>query len=617
MSSEAVTSSSEPADSPSRPKHFIEEAIEADIAAGRFGQPGDASVVRTRFPPEPNGYLHIGHAKSICLNFSLAQAYGGACNLRFDDTHPAKEEQEYVDSIVQDVRWLGFRWPGASESDPLAGVVFASDYFERMYELAVNLIRKGLAYVDEQSADEIRATRGTLKEPGTPSPFRDRPVEENIELFEKMKLGEFPDGSRVLRAKIDMASPNFNLRDPVMYRVVNTPHHRTGSTWHIYPMYDWAHGIEDSIEGITHSICTLEFEDHRPLYDWFLDSINEGRGAGSEWGDAIAHPQQVEFAKLRPTFTVMSKRNLLRLVNEGPVSGWDDPRMPTISGYRRRGYTPESIRNFCDEIGVTKFDAMIDIGRLENAARDHLNKAASRRRAVLDPLKVTITNWGDGGPEDRTEWLEAVNNPEAPEAGSREVPFTRNLLIERSDFMEDAPRKFFRLKPGGEVRLRYGYWIRCEEVIKDDAGNVVELRCTYDPQTKGGDSPPPDAEGKVRKVKGTLHWVSAEHAVAVEVRQFDRLFSVEKPDRKPKDASDDWTFFENLNSDSLEVLSGCRLEPNWKPGEAETAFADGIVRVQFERQGYFAVDSDSTDDQLVFNRTVSLKDSWAKQSSKG
>lgn len=586
------------------PVHFIRRIIEADNASGKWG-----GQVRTRFPPEPNGFLHIGHAKSICLNFGLAERYGGSCNLRFDDTNPAKEEQRYVDSITADVQWLGFDFAGKPK--------FASDYFETMYDYAVELIKKGKAYVDDQNAEQIRESRGTLKEPGTPSPFRDRSVEENLELFEKMRTGEFPDGSKVLRAKIDMASPNINLRDPVMYRVLNAKHHRTGSAWHIYPMYDWAHGIEDSIEGITHSICTLEFEDHRPLYDWFIEAINEGRGSASEWGERIVHPQQIEFAKLRPTYTVMSKRNLLKMVQDGMVAGWDDPRMPTISGYRRRGYTPESIRSFCEEIGVTKFDAMIDIGRLENAARAHLNTVAPRRMAVLDPLKVTITNWGDGGDEGRTEWLEAVNNPEDPSAGSREVPFTKNLYIERDDFMEDAPKKFFRLKPGGEVRLRYGYWIACHEVIKDSDGTITELLCTYDPQTRGGDSPPADAEGNVRKVKGTLHWVSADHAVKVEVRQFDRLFSVEKPDRKPKDAGDDWSFYENLNRDSLQVLPECYLEPNWKPGANEASFADGITRVQFERQGYFCLDDDSTDAKLVFNRTVSLKDSWAKESGKG
>ncbi|NRA58483.1 MAG: glutamine--tRNA ligase/YqeY domain fusion protein [Phycisphaerales bacterium] len=614
MSSEAVTSSSEPADSPSRPKHFIEEAIEADIAAGRFGQPGDASVVRTRFPPEPNGYLHIGHAKSICLNFSLAQAYGGSCNLRFDDTNPAKEEQEYVDSIVQDVRWLGFRWPGASESDPLAGVVFASDYFERMYELAVNLIRKGLAYVDEQSADEIRATRGTLKEPGTPSPFRDRPVEENIELFEKMKLGEFPDGSRVLRAKIDMASPNFNLRDPVMYRVVNTPHHRTGSTWHIYPMYDWAHGLEDAFEEVTHSICTLEFEDHRPLYDWFIEAINRDNPG------PIPHPRQIEFARWGPSYTVTSKRRLRELVEKGHVEGWDDPRMPTISGMRRRGVTARSIQNFCDEGGVTKFNALIDVGRLENALRDDLNQRAPRRMCVLDPIKVTIRNWGDHGEADRAEWLDAINNPESADAGVRRVPFTGTLYVERDDFMEDAPKKFFRLAPGREVRLRYGYWIKCIDVIKD-GDEVIELVCEYDPQTRGGNAPPPDAEGKVRKVKGTLHWVSAEHAVRARVNLFDRLFTVEQPDRKPKNAVEDWSFLSNLNPDSLRVIEEAMLEPHWPTTEQERsagtgAFEDGLERFQFERLGYFCLEPGQTDGRPVFHRAVTLKDSWAKAAAR-
>ncbi|MCW5755614.1 MAG: glutamine--tRNA ligase/YqeY domain fusion protein [Phycisphaeraceae bacterium] len=601
----------EPANPPARPKHFIEEAIEADVQAGRFGQPGNAGVVRTRFPPEPNGYLHIGHAKSICLNFSLAAQYGGSCNLRFDDTNPAKEDQEYVDAIVRDVRWLGFRWPGASEGDPLAGVLFASDYFDRMEQLAILLIHKGLAYVDEQTAEEIRITRGTLTEPGTPSPWRERPVSENLDLFERMKRGEFPDGSRVLRAKIDMASPNMNLRDPVMYRVVNTPHHRTGSEWHIYPMYDWAHGLEDAFEGITHSICTLEFEDHRPLYDWFIDAINTDNPS------PIAHPRQIEFARWSPSFTVTSKRRLRELVEGGHVAGWDDPRMPTISGLRRRGVTPRAIRNFCDEGGVTKFNALIDIGRLENAVRDDLNERAPRRMCVLDPLKVTIRNWGEQGDAGRTEWMDAGNNPECPDAGVRRVPFTRTLYIEREDFMEDAPKKFFRLAPGREVRLRYGYWITCVDVVKE-GGEVVELICTYDPQTRGGDSPPPDAQGNVRKVKGTLHWVSAEHAVPVRVNLFDRLFKVEQPDRRPKDAADGWSFLEHVNPDSLQVIERAMLELHWPTSEQERsagtgAFEDGIERFQFERLGYFCLDTTSTHDRPVFNRTVSLKDSWAKE----
>ena len=611
MSSEAAASHPE---TPARPKHFIEEAIEADVQAGRFGQAGDASVVRTRFPPEPNGYLHIGHAKSICLNFSLAAKYGGSCNLRFDDTNPAKEEQEYVDAIVRDVRWLGFRWPGASDGDAVAGVLFASDYFDRMYELAVNLIMKGLAYVDEQSAEEIRLSRGTLTEPGKVSPFRDRPAAENLELFEKMKRGEFADGTRVLRAKIDMASPNINLRDPVMYRVVNKPHHRTGSAWHIYPMYDWAHGLEDAFEGVTHSICTLEFEDHRPLYDWFITAINTNNV------HPIAHPRQIEFARWSPSYMVTSKRRLRELVEKGHVRGWDDPRMPTISALRRRGVTPRAIRNFCDEGGVTKFNALIDIGRLENAVRDDLNLHAPRRMCVLDPLKVTIRNWGKHGDADRTEWMDATNNPEDANAGVRRVPFTGTLYIERDDFMEDAPKKFFRLAPGREVRLRYGYWITCVDVVKKD-GQVVELVCTYDPQTRGGDSPPPDADGNVRKVKGTLHWVSAEHAVPVRVNLFDRLFTVEQPDRKPKKAGEDWSFLENVNPDSLKVVEKAMLEPHWPTTDQERSsgtgsFADGIERFQFERLGYFCLDGGSSHESPAFNRTVSLKDSWAKVSGR-
>jgi glutaminyl-tRNA synthetase len=614
MTSEAANANP-PSNPPARAKHFIEEAIEADVRAGRFGQPGDASVVRTRFPPEPNGYLHIGHAKSICLNFSLAAQYGGSCNLRFDDTNPAKEEQEYVDAIVNDVRWLGFRWPGASEGDAVAGVVFASDYFDRMYELARNLIGKGLAYVDEQSAEEIRVSRGTLTEPGRPSPFRDRSVEENLELFEKMKRGEFADGTRVVRAKIDMASPNINLRDPVMYRVVNKPHHRTGSTWHIYPMYDWAHGLEDAFEGITHSICTLEFEDHRPLYDWFIDAVNKDNE------HPIAHPRQIEFARWSPSYTVTSKRRLRELVERGHVSGWDDPRMPTISALRRRGVTPRAIRAFCDEGGVTKFNALIDIGRLENAVRDDLNQRAPRRMCVLDPLKVTIKNWRDHGDADRTEWVDATNNPENADAGVRRVPFTGTLYIDREDFMEDAPKKFFRLAPGREVRLRYGYWITCVDVVKA-GGEIVELVCTYDPQTRGGDSPPPDAEGNVRKVKGTLHWVSADHAVKATVNLFDRLFTVEQPDRKPKNAGDDWSFLDTVNPDSLRVVEHAMLEPHWPTTDQERSagtgsFEDGVERFQFERLGYFCVDGSSTRERPVFNRTVTLKDTWAKVSERG
>ena len=645
MSQTAAASSETPSTPPAN-RHFIRQIIDEDIASGKWGAPGDRSVVRTRFPPEPNGYLHIGHAKSICLNFGLAEEYGGACNLRFDDTNPTKEEQEYVDSIVADVRWLGFRWPGAPtrpEDDPTAGVLFASDYFEQMYEWGVELMRKGLAYVDDQSVDEIRAQRGSLTEPGRESPYRDRAPEENIALFEAMRRGEFPNGSRVVRAKIDMASPNFNLRDPVIYRILHARHHRTGDRWCIYPMYDWAHGFEDSIEGITHSLCTLEFENHRPLYDWFIEAVNQGRDPK----DRIHHPQQIEFARWSPSYMVTSKRKLLQLVQEKRVSGWDDPRMPTISGLRRRGYTPEAIRNFCEEGGVTKYNALIDIGRLENAVRDHLNTVAPRRMCVMKPLKVVITNWGEGGDPDRVEWMEAQNSPEVPEAGTRKVPFARELYIEADDFMEDAPKKFFRLRPGGEVRLRYGYWITCREVVKNEAGEVVELRCTYDPRTRGGDAPPPDAEGNVRKVKGTLHWVSAPHAVDAEVRNFDRLFKVEQPDKAPKDADEGWSFLENLNPDSLEVVRGAKLEPEWRITEAEAQalraayaktggtpvgstgapadgpvsmlFPDGILRVQFERHGYYCLDkeADPASGRLVWNRTVSLKDSWAKEAGRG
>jgi glutaminyl-tRNA synthetase len=609
---------------------FIRQKIDEDIAAGRWGPPGDRSIVRTRFPPEPNGYLHIGHAKSIALNFGVAAEYGGACNLRFDDTNPEKEEQEYVDSIIRDVRWLGFRWPGAAgdgatsraDGAPVppgaslaaAGVLFASDCFQPMYDFAVELIRKGLAYVDDQSAEEIRRGRGALTEPGTPSPFRDRPIEESLDLFERMRKGEFPDGSRVLRAKIDMASGNINLRDPVMYRIVNASHHRTGDEWHIYPMYDWAHGLEDSIEGITHSICTLEFEDHRPLYNWFIEAINQGRTAdgSGEWGRKIHHPQQIEFARLNLNYTVMSKRKLLTLVTDRHVRAWDDPRMPTISGLRRRGCTPESIRVFAEDTGVTKFNAVVDVARLENAVRDDLNRRAPRRMVVLRPLKVTIENWSAGASgQPHTEWLEAINNPEDESAGGRKVPFSGELYIEHDDFMEDPPKKFFRLAPGAEVRLRYGYWITCTGVEKDASGAVTAIRATYDPQTRGGDSPPPDADGKVRKVKGTLHWVSAARAIDIEARLFDRLFSAETPDRKPKDAPEDWDFRQNLNADSLEIVHA-KAEPALLDPAGEPDWPDAIRRFQFERLGYFCIDPDSNGDRLVVNRTVTLKDTWAK-----
>ncbi len=572
-----------------RQLNFIEQIVEADNASGKWG-----GRVATRFPPEPNGYLHIGHAKSICLNFGLAARYGGTCNLRFDDTNPVKEEAEYVRSIAADIRWLGFSWPGAEGGDAETGALFASDYFQQMYDWAVELIKKGKAYVCDLTAEQTRAYRGSLTAPGRESPSRNRSVEENLDLFERMRKGEFPDGSKTLRAKIDMASPNVNLRDPVMYRILHAHHHRTGDAWCIYPMYDWAHGNEDSIEGITHSICTLEFENHRPLYDWFLRAINEGRtddGSGS-WGRRIAHPQQIEFARLELNYTVMSKRKLLELVREKHVRGWDDPRMPTLSGLRRRGYTPASIRSFCADIGVARFNSTIDVGRLENAVREHLNRVAPRRMAVLDPLKVTITNWPD---DQSVDWLDAVNNPEDASAGSRKVPFGGSLYIERDDFMEDAPKKFFRLAPGREVRLRYAYFVTCKEVVKNAEGRVVELRCTYDPATRGGDAP----DG--RKVKGTLHWVSAAHAIDAEVRLYDRLFNDPDPD-SPKHGRD---YREFLNPDSLRTITHAKLEPTL----AEAAVGD---RVQFERLGYFCVDPDSQEGKPVFNRTASLKDSWAK-----
>ena len=547
--------------------NFLEEIIENDLANGTH------KSILTRFPPEPNGYLHIGHAKSICLNFGLAKKYGGKTNLRFDDTNPVKEDTEYVDSIMEDVRWLGFEW---------ASVHYASDYFDQLYEWAKVLIKKGLAYVDDQSLDDIRKNRGTVTTPGVESPYRNRSVEENLELFERMKNGEFPDGSKVLRAKIDMAHPNMQFRDPIMYRILHAEHHRTGNKWNIYPMYDYAHGQSDSIENITHSICTLEFDIHRPLYDWFIQQLG------------IFPSHQYEFARLNINYTVMSKRKLLQLVKEGHVSGWDDPRMPTICGFRRRGYTPEAIRNFCDRIGVAKRDNIIDYSLLEFSLREHLNKIAPRMMAVLNPVKVVITNY----PEGKVEMLTAVNNPEDESAGTRQVPFSREIYIERDDFMENPPKKYFRLAPGQEVRLRYAYFITCQEVIKDEQGNIVEIHCTHDPATRGGDSP----DG--RKVKGTIHWVSAQHAIGAEVRLFDRLFKVPAPD----DVEEGHSFLENLNPDSLKVLTDCKLEPalaNVKP----------MDRMQFERLGYFCVDKDSTPEHLVFNRTCTLKDSWAKINS--
>ncbi|MGE3108026.1 MAG: glutamine--tRNA ligase/YqeY domain fusion protein [Phycisphaerales bacterium] len=603
--------------------NFIEEMIDVDNVWSHWGTwqaadagPGEAGNARlgtprvhTRFPPEPNGYLHIGHAKSICLNYGLAKKYGGKFNLRFDDTNPAKEEQEYVDSIIRDVRWLGAEFdPSVPGGEFGGGLFFASDYFRQMHDFAVELIRKGKAYVCELSADEVSKRRGTPKEPAT-SPFRDRPIEESLRLFEEMRAGKHPNGAMTLRAKIDLASPNFNLRDPVIYRIVHEPHHNTGDSWCIYPMYDWAHGIEDSLEEITHSICTLEFEDHRPLYDWFIDAINEGRPGAPRGSGPIResdrsagperrplwHSQQIEFAKGIPTYTVLSKRNLLTMVQEGIVKSWDDPRMPTVAGLRRRGYTPEAIRALWDEVGVTKYNALIDYGRLENAVRDHLNKVAPRYMAVLKPLKVVIENW----PAGTVDWLDAVNNPEDPAAGTRRIPFTGTLYIEQDDFMEDAPKKFFRLAPGREVRLRWAYFLKCERAVKDDAGNVVELRCTIDPETRGGNSPPPPNE---RKVKATIHWVSADHAVPAEVRLFDRLFTAEQPGERTGDWRDD------LNPSSLEVVTAY-LEPGLasaRPGD----------RVQFERLGYFCVDADSAAGKVVWNRTVTLKDAWAKGAGK-
>lgn len=553
-----------------RSLHFIEQIIEEDNRTGKFG-----NRVHTRFPPEPNGYLHIGHAKSIVLNSGLAKEYGGLFNLRFDDTNPAKEDVEYVESIKEDVAWLGANWEDR--------LFFASDYFEQMYEYAVQLIKKGKAYVCDLTADQIRETRGTPTEPGKPSPWRDRSVEENLDLFQRMRDGEFPDGSKTLRAKIDMASPNFNMRDPVMYRIVRAPHHRQGTKWNIYPMYDWAHGLEDSIEGITHSICTLEFEHHRPLYEWFLNELG------------VYRPQQIEFARLNLTYAVMSKRKLIELVKGGYVAGWDDPRMPTICGLRRRGYTPEAIRLFCQTIGVAKFNSTIEATVLENSLREVLNKSALRRMAVLNPIKLVIDNY----PEGQTETLTAVNNPENEADGTREVPFSKTLYIERDDFMEDAPKKYFRLTPGKEVRLRYAYYVTCKNCVKDADGNVVEVHCDYDPETRGGQS----ADG--RKVQGTIHWVDAATALNAEVRLYDRLFSVPNPD-DPQNTGD---YKDYLNADSLTVVENAKLEP---------ALGDATLdeRYQFERVGYFALDKASTPEKPVFNRAASLRDSWSKIAKK-
>lgn len=540
------------------------------------GKAGKSKRIHTRFPPEPNGYLHIGHAKAICLNFGLASEFEGKCNLRFDDTNPTKEEQEYVDSIKEDIKWLGLDWEDRE--------FYASDYFDKLYEFAIILIKKGKAYVCDLSSDEIREYRGTLKEPGRESPYRNRSIDENLRLFKEMQEGRYPDGAKVLRAKIDMASPNLNMRDPIMYRILHRSHHRTKDKWCIYPTYDWAHGQSDSIEGITHSICTLEFEDHRPLYDWFIEQLE------------IHHPQQIEFARLNLTYTVMSKRMLLELVEGKHVSGWDDPRMPTISGMRRRGYPPEAIRNFCSQIGIAKADSTVDFAFLEYFIRENLNKNALRAMAVLNPLKVIIDNY----PEDLSDELTAINNPEDESAGTRKIHFSKVIYIEKDDFMENPPGKFYRLAPGREVRLRYAYFIKCERVVKNDKGDIIEVHCTYDPQTKGGDAP----DG--RKVKATLHWVSEKHSIPAEVRLYDHLFGVENPYKVEEGDS----FKDNLSPDSLKILKDCRLEPslqNVKPGDV----------YQFERIGYFCADINSTKEKIIFNRTVTLKDEWAKIKKSG
>ena len=548
-----------------KPTNFIRDIIDEDLNSGKH------QTTITRFPPEPNGYLHIGHAKSICLNFGIAEDYrNGKCNLRFDDTNPVKEEEEYVESIIEDVKWLGFDWGDR--------IFFASDYFDQLYDYAMQLVQPGKAYVDDQNADEIRNTRGTLKEPGIESPWRNRSIDENWNLFQLMKTGEFGNGEKVLRAKIEMGHPNLNMRDPVIYRILHASHHRTGDKWCIYPMYDWAHGLEDSIEGITHSICTLEFEDHRPLYDWFLKHLG------------VYHPQQIEFARLNLNYTVMSKRKLKILVDDNHVSGWDDPRMPTISGLRRRGFTPESIRGFADRIGVSKRDGVVDIALLDHCIREDLNNKAKRVMVVLDPVKVVITNY----PENQAEELEAENNPEDESAGKRKIPFSQVIYVERSDFMEDPPKKFFRLGPGREVRLKHAYYVTCTDFVKDENGSISEIRCTYDPSTKGGWSD----DG--RKVRGTLHWVSVQHALDAEVRLYDHLFTLENPE------SGGEVFIENLNSDSLLTLQICKAEPELKSAKTKISY-------QFLRNGYFCLDSDSKPDQLIFNRTVGLRDNWAKK----
>lgn len=550
--------------------NFIEQIVEDDLAKGR-----NDGRIQTRFPPEPNGYLHIGHAKAICIDFGIADDYNGICNLRFDDTNPVKEDVEYVDAIMEDIKWLGFHWEN---------VYYASDYFQQLWDLAVKFIQEGKAYIDEQSAEEIAKQKGTPTVPGSESPYRNRPIEENLELFRKMTNGEIPDGKMVLRAKIDMASPNMHFRDPIIYRIITThPHHRTGDAWKVYPMYDFAHGQSDYFEGVTHSICTLEFEVHRPLYDWFIDQFQE----------TDYRPRQIEFNRLNITFTVMSKRKMLQLVQEGLVQGWDDPRMPTLSGLRRRGYTPASIHNFIDKIGYTKVEGMIDLGLLEHAVREELNKTATRVSAVLNPVKLIITNY----PEGQVEMMEAVNNPEDENSGTHEIAFSRELWMEREDFMEDAPKKFFRMTPGQEVRMKSAYIVKCTGVKKDAEGNIEEIYCEYDPMTKSG---MPDAN---RKVKGTLHWLSVAHSIPAEVRLYDRLFSVENP------SADERDFRELINPDSLEVRTNCYVEEYLKD-------AKPLDHFQFQRIGYFNVDTDSTAEKLVFNRTVSLKDSWAKEQKK-
>ena len=553
-------------ETPAAVSNFIRDMIKEEIKNGRWG-----GKVITRFPPEPNGYLHIGHAKAICISFGMAKEFNGECHLRFDDTNPSKEENEYIEAIKRDVSWLGFDWG--------RHLYFASDYFGQMHEWAVQLIKAGKAYVDDLTPEQMREYRGTLTAPGKESPFRNRSVDENLQLFDAMTKGEFADGTRVLRAKIDMSHPNMNMRDPVMYRIMSASHHRSGDKWKVYPMYDWAHGLEDSIEGITNSLCSLEFEDHRPLYDWYLNQL-----------EGVHHPQQTEFARLNLSYTVMSKRKLLQLVQEKHVSGWDDPRMPTLSGLRRRGYTPEAIRNFAERIGVAKRESVVDIALLEFCLREDLNKRCKRVMAVLNPLKVVIENY----PEDQTEELDAVNNPEDESMGTRKVPFSKVIYIEQDDFMEDPPKKFFRLAPGREVRLRYAYFITCQEVIKDENGKITELRCTYDPQTRGGAAP----DG--RSPKATIHWVSAQHALSAQARLYESLFTKEDPQDAP-----DGNFLLNINPDSLRIIDDCKIEPsliNAKPGE----------RFQFERMGYFCVDEDSTIGKQVFNRTVTLKDTWAK-----